>query len=259
MGSWDVARLLAASFESLGHRATVVVNQVERRAINILVSYERLSLRALPLLASRIRYIPYQLEQLSTGGAALTPAMLEILRHAGEIWDYSPQNLPALHQHGLHNVKILPLGYHEKLATIQDQPEDIDVLFYGLLNRRRLDILEPLSTRCALRCLEGVYGDQRDAFIARSKIILNIHYFPSRTAEQVRLSFLLNNARCVLSEDSPDNPLASLCATSPYEKLIDTCLALLADPDARTRLKQTARGEFPKHPMTHNLQSILTS
>ena len=50
-------------------------------------------------------------------------------------------------------------------------------------------------TKCLiwLRTLFGDYGEVRDRWIARSRVVLNIHFYDIKVAEQVRLSYLLNN------------------------------------------------------------------
>ena len=185
--------------------------------------------------------------------------MEQVLRHAAAVWDFNPDNITLLQKRGI-DAKLLPLGYHEKLATIPDRPahEDIDVLFYGLINPHRHQILEPLAKQCTLRtsaastARNATPGSPAPKSSSTSTI-------PIPIAEQVRVSYLLNNARCIFlfPEQSPWDPFAPCGPTAPYDKLIDTCLNLLADPPARACLKQSARSEFPKKPMTDNLQSLV--
>jgi hypothetical protein len=81
--------------------------------------------------------------------------------------------------------------------------------------------------------LFGVYGEQRDAIIARSKLVLNIHYYPAKIFEIVRISWLLANAVCVVSEDSPlDSALESVqdgIVQAPYDRLVETCRKMIDD------------------------------
>jgi hypothetical protein len=50
----------------------------------------------------------------------------------------------------------------------------------------------------------GCYGEERDALIARARIVLNVHYYESKVFEVVRVSYLLANRKCVLSESGSD-------------------------------------------------------
>ena len=51
----------------------------------------------------------------------------------------------------------------------------------------------------------GVYGAERDALIARSKIVLNVHFYGAKVLEVVRLSHLLSNGAFVISEDGGEH------------------------------------------------------
>jgi hypothetical protein len=253
-GLHDVARLLFFSFESLGHRVTLQTNSFDPAATNIVIGYERLPPDAIP---PGVRYIPYQLEQMSTEGANVTPLMIQILRSAAEIWDYNPQNAQALAQLGVRHVKLLPLGFHDKLATIPPAVEDIDVLFYGMMNPRRMNILEQIAGLCSVRHLQFVYGPDRDAWISRAKLVVNIHFYEAKVAEQVRVSYLLNNRRCVVSETSQWDPLADLCVTAPYEHLAQTCIDLVKNALRRLEIARSAFERFRQRPMTEYLRQVL--
>jgi len=70
--------------------------------------------------------------------------------------------------------------------------EDIDVLFTASLGRAgRLFLINWKKTGTfALKRFFGVYGKERDEFIARSKLLLNIHYYSAKIFEAVRVSYL---------------------------------------------------------------------
>jgi hypothetical protein len=250
---WDIARLLYFSFRSLGSDVSLQVNKFDPSAINIVVGYERMA--AIP--SPDIRFIPYQLEQLVPGGAEFKPHMRQLLLAATEVWDYDPSNLQTLTQIGVKKAKLLPIGFHEKLATIPCGDEDIDVLFYGRLSERRAAILDSLKSKCSVSTLDTKFAYERDQWIARAKIVLNIHFYPSQLAEQVRVSYLLNNAKCVVSEQSDSDPLAEWCAVAPYDRLVETCLNLLANPQEREQLIALAREGFRSRPMADYLKAIL--
>src|SRR5580658_4511667 len=67
----------------------------------------------------------------------------------------------------------VPLGYVPELRRIQaSKVQNIDVLFYGSLNERRSRILQALKdSGVKVHSAFGVYGKERDALIARSKIV----------------------------------------------------------------------------------------
>jgi len=253
-GLHDVCRLLHCTFESLGYPVNSQVNRLQAAAINVVVGYH---LAANADIFGNHRVIFYQLEQLSERDGWFNPQRLEVLRRAEQVWDYSPENAAFLTAKGLKDIRLLPLGFHEKLMTIAPATKDLDVLFYGSIKPRRRQILEELNKHCRLGAVFGVYGPQRDALIARSRIILNMHNYSAQILEQVRITYLLNNGCCVVSEDSALNPLQGMIVTAPYEKLVETCLGYLADEPRRLAFAAEAQRLFRLRPMTDYLRAIL--
>jgi hypothetical protein len=119
--------------------------------------------------------------------------------------------------------------------------KDIDVLFYGSLNERRGAILDELR-RLGVKVVSlfDVYGAERDEAIGRAKIVLNVHFYEAAIFESVRVSFLLANGACVLSEGDerdPDlEPFLGGLAVEPYQGLVRRCLSLLGNETERDRL-----------------------
>ena len=84
--------------------------------------------------------------------------------------------------------------------------QDIDVLFCGSMNERRMQIIQALKDSTLfdkpLVIAQFVgYGAYRDKYIARSKIVLNMHYYTPGIFEIARVSYLLANKKCVVSEE----------------------------------------------------------
>ncbi|MGC3996935.1 MAG: methyltransferase domain-containing protein [Anaeromyxobacter sp.] len=185
--------------------------------------------------------ILYNLEQIDEGSSWLTPGFLALLgRH--EVWDYSPRNAARYAALGLPPPRVVPIGYVPQLTRIPPAPaEDLDVLFYGSTNPRRQQILDALRARgLRVEAVFGVYGEARDQLIARAKVVLNVHYYEAKVFEIVRVSYLLANRRCVVSERGADpeeeRALEQGVAFAPYEELVEACARLAADPAARARL-----------------------
>jgi hypothetical protein len=95
-----------------------------------------------------------------------------------------------------------------------------------------------------LEAVNGVYGAGRDALIARARIVLNMHVYPSKLFEIVRVGYLLANRAFVVSELSTEADveleLAGGFAAAAYEGLCAACLQYLHDEPARERI--AARG-----------------
>jgi hypothetical protein len=261
MAFWEVGLLLEAALRELGQPARLQSNQFEANATNVILGYHLLGeADVLALRASGLRYIPYQLEQFSPESRWITPLQIEFLRSATAVWEYSRRNMEILAAQGVTRVKHLPLGYHEKLELIRPLPEEdktIDVLHYGSVNDRRQRVLDALRPHCRVGELMGVYGSERDATIARSRLVLHVHYFEAKLAAQVRTSYLLNNRVAVVSEESTDEPHAGMIATAPYDRLVDTCLHLLSNPAERDRIARVGHDRFRTFRMVDFLRAVL--
>jgi hypothetical protein len=152
--------------------------------------------------------------------------------------------MQQLAQLGVQRMDHLPIGYVPELTRIEHRDEsqqDIDVLFYGSLNSRRLAIIDALQAEGVnIEVAFGVYGAERDALIARSKIVLNLHFYAAQVFEIVRVSYLLANRKLVVSETSEHDPdqeaLSPGIVFAQYDQLVKTCLQLLALPRRRQQI-----------------------
>lgn len=163
------------------------------------------------------------------------------------VLDYSARNCAALSGRGILHAGLLGIGFVEGLTKIAARPDqDIDVLFYGSINPRRAHVIEGLKARgLNVVTLFGAYGAERDQMIARAKVVLNLHFYDAAIFEVVRVSYLLANAVCVLSEGQEDDPdLAPFrggLAVCGYDDLVPRCVALVADAAARKAMAETGQ------------------
>jgi tetratricopeptide (TPR) repeat protein len=160
------------------------------------------------------------------------------------VWDYSLANIAKLRQLGIHHAAHVPVGYIPEMTRIVPQKNpDIDVLFYGCINDRRQQVLDDLSAAgVKVEALFGIYGQERDAYIARSKIVLNMHFYEAKVFEIVRVSYLLANRAFVISEQG-SNPeeeayFADGVVFTPYENLVQSCLDYLTQDAERQAIAQ---------------------
>ena len=104
-------------------------------------------------------------------------------------------------------------------------------------------------------------GSARDGLIARSKIVLNLHFYESRVFEIVGVSYLLANRKCVVSEAGSDSRFESQFvpgfAFVPYHKLAETCLQLLQDPVKRDALARSGFDRIVSLSQTEYLREAL--
>jgi hypothetical protein len=252
MALYEIGLLLFHSLQSLGIPSDFRLNHFGDSA-NIVLGYHLLND---PGVVLQHPCIIYQLEQLSDREGWFNENRFEILRQAREVWDYSPENVRFLRDKGIQNVKLLPIGFHEKLQTILKADPSIDILFYGSLNPRRNAVLAALMKHCRVEVLFNVYGKERDQYISRSKIILNIHFFAAQIMEQVRISYLLNNRCFVISEDAALNPYKGL-VTAPLDELVDCCRRYLQAPAEREGRAEESFALFRRQPMVDFLKEVL--
>jgi tetratricopeptide (TPR) repeat protein len=242
----EVAEGLHHALVALGHDS-VVTNRLdldERRTIvlggNLLIRHG---------LEPPKNPIFYNLEQLGDDLPSMTlPAFSDLFRRY-PTWDYSQANIERLAAMGLPRPTYVPIGYVPELTRIAPAAEDIDVLFYGASYQRRYAVLKDLRDRgLRVKWLSGVYGPSRDAWIARSKIVLNIHYWEAKIFEITRVSYLLANRRAVVSERGADptleRDLESGVAFADYDELVDRCVQLLGDERARRELAERGYQAF---------------
>ena len=151
--------------------------------------------------------IIFNFEQVDRASGWLNQQYMDVLRRH-RVLDYSHRNLAALRALGIGHARLLQPGYAPPLSRIAPAPDhDIDVLFYGSMNERRAAVLEGLRAHgVAVTHLFNVYGADRDAAIARAKLVLNIHFYDAAVFESARVAFLLANAACVVTEGRPRGP-----------------------------------------------------
>ncbi|MCP4215899.1 MAG: hypothetical protein GY765_14695, partial [bacterium] len=189
--------------------------------------------------------IPYQLEQLHSQEYPFSETMEKVLRHASMVWDYSEKNIAFLAEKGITARRLVP-GYHENLELVKPAANcSVDVLFYGSLGERRKKVLEKLSETYKVKALFGVYGEKRDKWIARSRLVLNMHHYSTQIFEAVRISYLLNNGCFILSENSVNYPYSKVeLPLVPYGNLVESCLEYLSDPRRMERIGRENYRDF---------------
>jgi hypothetical protein len=255
----EVALGFNAAFRTLGLECEIVREPSRLGDVTIVLGGNLLS--AVPVPQGK-RLILFNLEQITPNSPWLTEAYLSWLRRY-PVWDYSEGNITELVRMGI-KATHCGIGYVPELTRIAPVPEDIDVLFVGSVNDRRLTVLKQLAAQGVnVEARFNVYGAERDAFLARSKIMLNVHFYDSRLFEIVRVSYLLANRKCVVSETGADRAIEQQfepgIAFAPYEKLAETCIRLLQNPAARRETAEAGFVRIKAMPQTEYLRRALSS
>jgi hypothetical protein len=140
-------------------------------------------------------------------------------------------------------------------------PTDIDAVFYGLVNARRRAILDALARRnVRTYVLQNAYGAERDAYVARAKIVLNIHVTAEAVFEMPRAIHALANRRLLVSEATQDDSIADLLdgmVMGEASDLPELCRALLDDDARRSQLAERGFQLFARRDFTATVREAL--
>lgn len=177
------------------------------------------------------RHISYNTESLLTRKDLPST----VLRPALQVWDYSFTNVEILRSHRikqLRNAIWVPMGYSPVYERIEDAKKDIDILFYGIKTPRREKIINELTDKgCHVVWLKENYGEERDKFVARSKIVVSICKTEPeelKSNDFSRLSYLIANRVFTVSERIGDIKTETLWEDKiqlvDYDLIVEKCL-----------------------------------
>jgi hypothetical protein len=240
----EMAETLQSGLRRIGISSEISENAFSQTELDLVLGWHLLDEAQIGRLVPGT--ILYNLEQLDEQNSALC-SRLTSLATKFRIWDYSRRNVEVLRESGFPaDITHVPIGYVPELSRIpKEAVQDIDVLFYGSINERRARILQELENRgLKVQASFGVYGAERDALIARAKVVLNLHYFPSGIFEMVRVSYLIANRKAVVAEchsrTEMDEDIRGAVVLVPYEHLVRACCELVRHAERREILESRA-------------------
>jgi hypothetical protein len=259
----EVIESLTYGLSALGHTVSYAKNKLLDDAKHIIFGVQMLDwdgLRRLPKGS-----IIYNLEQYyKYVESGYGKEIFEYLSQNFEIWDYSRRNYSLWEQYySEFPVSIVPVGYAPTLSRISKaETQDIDILFYGSLCPERVEILRALcDAGLRVMFLYGFYGQDRDALIARSKIVMNIGE-RDRNFEIVRVSYLMANRKVVVSNMHPgieiEPDVLQGIVQVDFDKVVETCSMLTQSDHARALLEERAFQTIYKRDIVGILEAALT-
>ncbi len=221
----EVKSSLAWSLTALGHDVTLTENTFSAgAATNILFGAELLS----PASDIPPNSILYNMEQASHPNFATVGR----LSRGRVLWDISARNVAHWTSLGLAAIHV-PVGYTPNLTRIpKAATQDIDVFFAGWLTPRRRRLIDDLrAAGLNVFASDACYGGARDQILSRSRVCLNVHHDGRTAFELVRVSYLLANSKCVVTETSDDDAdyardFDGAMEWRPYDKLVERCATL---------------------------------
>jgi SAM-dependent methyltransferase len=261
----EIAEAFLFALRDIGFTVSLSTNYLSNNDLNIIFGANLISdahvSKSIPSDS-----IIINLEQLTASDSPWHKTIyFDILKNF-QVWDYSDKNIDYLNTLELKfDPQKFTLGFVSalnRIPSIADKDKDIDILFYGSINDRRKKILDELvNFGHNVKVLQGVYGAERDSYIARSKIILSLHYFSSQIFESVRAFYLMTNSKAVVAEVSSQTEiapeyLAGIAGTS-YDNLVQMCNELLSDPEKRYSLERSAQKSIRALNFIDNLRNII--
>jgi hypothetical protein len=181
-------------------------------------------------------YIVYNFEQF-TVNKIWPETYINFLKNALFVIDYSIYNIIKFHDMKINSyflpyVTTLSTGI-SNTQTSNAIIKDIDILFIGSLNKKRKRWIDKLlKLPFNIKIATNIFFEKSIECFARSKILLNIHYYDGKTIlEVVRICSALENNCIVLSEKSDDEyynmlyePLLEIVDINTMEKRIKDIL-----------------------------------
>ena len=256
----DAILPLYYALRHLGYQAEILFNRVNPASRNIVfgsrIAPRRIG-RRLPASS-----IIFNLEQLNRDSKWCNK---DYLAHLGDfqVWDYSLENIRFLAELGIAGAAHVPIGYVPEMTRLRPgYPEDVDLVFYGLITQRRDALIRRLvSDGIRVLASQEAFGDLRDKLLAHSRLVLNIHQFLPARLEVVRLGYVWANKKPVLSEwreDSgmPDH-LREACFFAEYADIPEAAARLLQDRPRLDRQAEKGFQAFASKPMSESLRRVV--
>ena len=260
MAFLELGELIQYSLLELGHKASLGFNQIEQNSKNIVIGCHLLAPAAIPTLPKSS--IILNTEQIYKDDSAWNSNIFSWAKNF-ELWDYSPKNMEKFNELGITHAKLLRIGYQKELERLNNNSsKEVDILFYGSVNERRHQVIQELTERgINVKTLFGVYGKERDAWIEKSRIVLNHHFYASQIFEIVRVFYLITNSVAVVAEVNETTAIEPMYKDSiqsaPYEQLSQTCLQLLLNSRLRSELQEHSAKAFRQHPQKVFTEAVL--
>ena len=236
----EVAETIKYGLQALGYNVIISDDKLMRNCVNIVFGFQILDPEMMTMLYEPTIF--YNLEKMPDPSDYSGPynAIFYEIKCKVPVWDYNLENCNRLRKLGITNVIYVPIGYVPEMSRIKSAIEqDIDVLFYGGVTERRGKVLEALKDAgLKVKALYDVWGIERDQYIARSKVVLNLHSGDVEdTFEIVRVSYLLANSKAVVSEYSEstliEDDLLDAMVLVDYKDLVSACVELVNDQNKR--------------------------
>jgi len=182
------AEKLVQNLCSLGYEANYVTEVKDDDSLYII--YCAFQIRILPK-----KYIVYQCEQW--GSHWFGKWYWTAINGALQVWEFAECNIDKYPIELESKVFHVPAGLINGLT----QEKDIDVVFYGAVNKHRETVLNQIrNKKIHIICIQDRYGEEMKEILSRAKVVLNIHFYEKGHLETFRINEVLSCGCNVVSE-----------------------------------------------------------
>lgn len=199
-------------------------------------------------------YILIQNEQ--PGSNWIGDKLFDLMSRALGVWEFNPKHNEKWKQLGYNSFHLpmrTPMGPY--LEHFTEKEKDIDILFYGGMHARRREVERRLRKHLPGKNIVfryfDLFGEEREDFISRAKIVLNIRFWPEGTLQTHRIEYLLARGKCIVSETSGDDTLDSDYVQGirfcDYGDFVPVIRKLLDNPGVIDRMGLRGRRVGQKH------------
>ena len=133
----------------------------------------------------------------------------EVLSNAYKVYEFCDLNNYLYKDFEKSKYEIIkPFVYNNYINELEKK--EIDILFYGHLNERRVKIINKIKTefkdRFTIKIIkpnDNIYGEDLVSFIQQSKIVLNIHTRIDDNLETMRLNEVISHSNALIISEKP--------------------------------------------------------
>lgn len=165
---------------------------------------------------------------------------------AREVWTFSRRQAEATGG----TWKHVPIGHHKSFERFdRAHAPDVDVVFMGCLNDRRVRIFKELAGQGLQVVLipPGIYGKERDALLARAKLVVAPLFYPDGMFCGLRAAHLVSNKVPCLFEEAPE--VWPFLRMTSYGSLVQQAVTLLRTPSGLTSRAEGDLHDFRAMPL----------
>ena len=209
------------------------------------------------------KYIVYNFEQFTTD-KIWSESYINFLKKAIYVIDYSINNVCKMNDYGINSffLPYMPSGVN-KYNDLSNTKKDIDILFIGNLNNKRRSWLKELTNeKYSVKIITNLFFEKSIEYFARSKIVLNVHYYGGDSILEVtRIIPALENNCVILTEESHDEYYNliynDIVKISNLENLKDSIINILSNYNLIQQDSINKFNQIPKETMSDDIFELI--